>query len=421
MGGINFIERRASMYDPKQVFGQYGCDWQERVNFERLRKERLERLKNSMKACGLEALLLFSGDNVRYATGTFDQIWKRANYLRYALVFADSDPILYETVGDDLECVKRDSPWLKGRIYPAMVWRNSGPAMNFMLGKFVDQIKNALKGEGLGANAKVGIDLVDLNAYNSLTAAGIHVVDGYQAISDARLIKTEGELALLKIACSIADAAFEKARHEWVVPGARESQVYAKINGYCLEQGMEPSPGGIVLASGANTNPYLRTWTDKVIRCGDMVIIDIPNVAYMGYGVDYVRCWPCASSFTKEQKKVYTVCYEMLQNAIKAIKPGNTSADIAAQFREDIDQKEGTVSLLNTAHSMGLSNYEAFLATRAFSSKYPVEIKKNMYLAVETYYAEPGTEGARLEENGVITDKGFQRFTLFPFESEALD
>ena len=60
--------------------------------------------------------------------------------------------------------------------------------------------------------------------------------------------------------------------------------------------------------------------------------------------------------------------------------------------------------------------------SRAYSLKYPMPIEKNMYFAVETYVANPGgQDGTRLEENLVVTDAGYQCFTLFPFEEEVLE
>jgi Xaa-Pro dipeptidase len=51
--------------------------------------------------------------------------------------------------------------------------------------------------------------------------------------------------------------------------------------------------------------------------------------------------------------------------------------------------------------------------SRAYSLKYPAELKKNMYFAIETFAGHPGLEQTvRLEENIVVTDSGHERFTL---------
>jgi hypothetical protein len=72
------------------------------------------------------------------------------------------------------------------------------------------------------------------------------------------------------------------------------------------------------------------------------------------------------------------------------LKPGvrNTTADVAAKLPEYADDKHGTVTLQQFAHSIGLWLYEGMWISRAYSLDYPVELEEGMYLAAET---SPGT------------------------------
>ena len=71
-------------------FGIAGLDWQQRVNWDRLRKYRLERARERMKAHGLGAMLCMYDENVRYVTGTLTPGWNRLKPgLRYALLCGD--------------------------------------------------------------------------------------------------------------------------------------------------------------------------------------------------------------------------------------------------------------------------------------------------------------------------------------------
>ena len=73
--------------------GTVGLDWQERINWDRLRKYRLERAREHMKAHGLGAMLLMYDENVRYVTGTLTPGWNRLKPgLRYALLCGDGAP-----------------------------------------------------------------------------------------------------------------------------------------------------------------------------------------------------------------------------------------------------------------------------------------------------------------------------------------
>ena len=51
-------------------FGMVGLDWQQRVNWDRMRKYRTERAREMMKKHGLGAMLCMYDENVRYLTGT---------------------------------------------------------------------------------------------------------------------------------------------------------------------------------------------------------------------------------------------------------------------------------------------------------------------------------------------------------------
>jgi hypothetical protein len=73
-------------WDPRRVYSQTGADWQYRVDFERLRKDRLERVREQMAARDVGALVLFAGANIRYVTGSYQGNWKYNINIRYVVV-----------------------------------------------------------------------------------------------------------------------------------------------------------------------------------------------------------------------------------------------------------------------------------------------------------------------------------------------
>ena len=73
-------------WDPRRLYSQTGADWQYRVDFDRLRKERLEKLQAEMAKQDLGALVLFAGANIRYATASYQGNWKYNINIRYAVV-----------------------------------------------------------------------------------------------------------------------------------------------------------------------------------------------------------------------------------------------------------------------------------------------------------------------------------------------
>ncbi|HKX17430.1 MAG TPA: Xaa-Pro peptidase family protein [bacterium] len=395
---------------PRRVFSTSGTDWQGRVNFDRLRSDRLARAREMMDKHNLGALILFVGENVRYTTGVYQGNWKNNIFIRYAVLPRGKEPVLFETVGSDLVCAQIDAPWLH-EVRPAITWKWSEGAEPEMAARMSGSIADVLRESGVHKE-KIGIDIMDMVAYQALTKEGLNIVNGWPAMSQARVVKTADELECHKISAAHGDAAMYMAKHEWAQPGVREAEVCAKVNEYLYRSGFD-FVYDIIVASGGNTSPYRRWHTDKIIRQGDLMIIDINAVGPGGYFIDFVRCWKVAAKPTQQEKDLYKECYESLYAAIGAVRAGATSADVAKHFPVYDDDKYGSVSLQQFAHSIGLSLYEGMWISRAYSLKYPAELKKNMYFAIETFAGHPGLpQTVRLEENIVVTDTGHERFTL---------
>ncbi len=193
------------------------------------------------------------------------------------------------------------------------------------------------------------------------------------------------------------------------------------MNEYLYEQGFD-FVYDIIVASGGNTSPYRRWHTDKVIRQGDLVIVDQNAVGPGGYFVDFVRTFKVDGTMTVKEQDLYKECYESMYAAIEQMKAGNTTADVASKFPEYADDQYRTVTLQQFAHSIGLSLYEGMWISRAYSLDYPVELKEGMYFATETFAGHPGLEQTvRLEENLLVTKDGPVLFTRHPFYEYALE
>ena len=405
-------------WDPRRVYSQTGADWQYRVDFDRLRKDRLARVREQMTKRDLGALVLFAGANIRYVTGSYQGNWKYNINIRYAVVPNGGEPILFETAGSDLHCAEIDLPWMEGRIRPAITWQWAESAVPVMADRMVASIVEVLGEHGL-KKEKVAVDNFDMAAYKAFTSAGVNVVDAWPAMSAARVVKTRDEIELLKMSASIGDAAMWKIKYEWLKPGVREREIDSKVHEFMLERGCEIIYD-IIVASGGNTSPYRRWATDKMIRQGDLVIVDINAVGPSGYFIDFVRCFKCAGKMTQKEIDLYREVYDSMYAGLEQLKPGNTTADVASKFPEYDDDKYGTVTLQQFAHSIGLTLYEGMWISRAYSLKHPAEIKENMYFAIETFAGHPNLQQTcRLEENVLVSGKGPVRFTMMEHMEEA--
>jgi Xaa-Pro aminopeptidase len=405
--------------DPRRLYSQTSTDWQQRVDHDRLRRDRLARARAAMEEHDLGGLIMFVGENIRYVTGTFQGNWKHNIFIRYAVLPRDGDPVLFETVGSDMECSKLDAPWLNGNIRPAFTWRWAEGAEPMMVGRMADSVVDVLREAGV-ENEQIGIDTADMSSMQAFQERGLNLVNAWPAMSAARRIKTPDEIELLKISSSLGDAAMWKIQNEWLKPGIREADITAKVNEFFYSEGAD-FVYDIICASGGNTSPYRRWHSDKLIRQGDLVIVDINAVGPGGYFIDFVRCFLVDAEPTDEIKSLYRECHDSLYAALAELKPGNTTADVAAHFPEYDDDRYGSVSLQQFAHSIGLSLYEGMWVSRAYSLDYPAEIEENMYFAIETFAGHPGLQQTvRLEENVLVGPDGPVIFTLHPMDQRML-
>ena len=288
-----------------------------------------------------------------------------------------------------------------------------------MAGRMASSVAEVLNEHGV-AKERIGIDNLDMQALQAFQKCGLNIVDGWPALSAARVIKTPDEIELLKQASSIGDAAMWRIKYEWLKPGVREREIESKVHEFMLERGCEIIYD-IIVASGGNTSPYRRWATDKIIRQGDLIIVDINAVGPSGYFIDFVRCFKCAAKMNPKEIDLYREVYDSMYAGIEKLRPGNTTADVAAAFPVYDDDKYGTVTLQQFAHSIGLTLYEGMWMSRAYSLKYPAEIKENMYFAIETFAGHPGLQQTtRLEENVLVSGNGPVVFTLVEHMEEAM-
>lgn len=390
--------------------GQYMVDFEERVDFGRLRRARLEKARAVLDAQGIDVLVAFDPNNIRYITGTFGNPSPTLAASRYSILAKGREPLLFE-LGGDYERQKVCAPWLAGRIRPSV-------PLPFlprpMVGEWGRSIQKVLKELGVKGSA-VALDRLDFRVQEELRSAGLEFTEGGGAMWEARKVKLPDEIECIRLSVALADVAFETLRRN-IRPGVRDCDVQGEVLRELTRQCCWIYAGGGNFASGDHTHPYWRLlFTDRILHEGDLVIMDRVHT-HNGYGCDYVRTFLVGDRATDKQKELYRRCYDSMWAGIRAVKPGATTADIASQWNEPEDYSETT---LDFGHSVGLSTHEPPFITVA-SKKHPVKIEPNMVLAIETYAGEGG-QGVRLEENLIVTETGYEIISKFPHEEKLLN
>jgi Xaa-Pro aminopeptidase len=398
------------------ALGTMGVDFEERVDYRRLHKYRLSRVKMALDKSELGALLCFDVNNIRYITSTKIGEWERDKLSRWALLSRTGEPILWD-FGSAAVHHKLYTPWLAPENCRAGLVGLRGtvdPAFGLMK-RHAEEIASILREAGV-ADMPIGVDIIEPPMMFELEKAGLKVKDGQQVMLEAREIKCADEIALLNRAAAMVDGAYHLI-HEQLKPGVRENDIVAEVNKFLYTHGSDDVEA-INAISGERCNPHPHNFTDRMIRPGDQAFFDILQ-SFMGYRTCYYRTFNVGRA-TPAQHDAYKKAREWLDNAMARIKPGAATSDICSQF-PTCDKfgfpDEMSAFGLQFAHGLGLALHERPIISRVVSMDHPTEIKEGMVFAIETYCpATDGYSAARIEEEVVVTDKGCRVITLFPAE-----
>jgi Xaa-Pro aminopeptidase len=397
-----------------KTYGTMAVDWEERINFDRLRRERLARAKQLLKASEMGALLCFDMNNVRYITATHIGTWAQDKINRFTLLPQDDDPILWD-FGSAARHHQLYSPWLgEGRSRAGISMLRG--AMSPEMGRAEDvarKIKIELEMRGL-EKEPIGVDVIELPVLFALQKEGLKIIDGQQLMSEARLIKTQDEIALLTHAAAQVDAAYDEL-YRAMKPGMRENEAVGLVSKVLYDLGSEYVEA-VNAISGERGNPHPHVFSDRMLRPGDPVYYDILQ-SYMGYRTCYYRCFTIGYA-SPAMSDAYKRCRDYLDAAIELVRPGRTTAEIASVWPKAEEfgfPNEESCFALQYGHGVGLAIWEKPVISRLVSIDHPHEIKPGMVFALETYWpASDGWSAARIEEEIVVTETGHEVITRFP-------
>jgi Xaa-Pro aminopeptidase len=391
-------------------------DWEQRIDFARLRSDRLARAQQTLEASELGALLLFDPNNIRYTTSTHIGEWARDKNARFVLLPRGADPILWD-FGSAARHHQLYAPWLPPENFRAGVapMRGAMPVETGVPDGLAKKISVELHERGLDQEP-VGVDMADLVTLEALDRAGIRVADGSRVMLEARKIKTQEEVALLDHACGIVDAVYESI-FEMLRPGIYEHEIVARAQQLLFEMGSEQVEA-INAVSGDRCNPHPHVFSDRLLRPGDQAFFDVIH-SFMGYRTCYYRTFN-VGGVSQSQLDAYKQCREWLDSAIDLVRPGTTTDEIAAVWPTAQDlgfESEESCFGLQFGHGVGVGLYEPPMISRVHSFECPVELEEGMVFALETYCpATDGRSAARIEEEVVVTKDGNRILTRFPAE-----
>lgn len=419
------------------TYGTNAVDWEQRLDFDRLRTERLARLKAQLEQSELGAVLAFDFTNIRYMSATHIGTWAVDKLIRFALLVRGGEPIVWD-FGSAAKHHQLYNPWLdysnaESESDPHAPHHGANPTqltgaragISTLRGAFhpdagiADEVARKVRVE-LDAHGllddPLGVDVIELPILKALQDAGITVTDGQQVFLEARRIKTQDEIGLLTQACSMVDAAYDNL-YEFLRPGVRENECVGMVSKTLYDLGSE-FVEGVNAISGERCAPHPHVYSDRILRPGDPAFFDILH-SYNGYRTCYYRTFAVGSASLAQQDAYKRARYYM-DAAISLVRPGATTADIVAVWPRAEEfgfANEEAAFALQYGHGVGLSIWEKPIFSRLVSFDHPEVLQEGMVFALETYWpASDGWGAARIEEELVVTKTGCEVITKFPAE-----
>ncbi len=377
------------------------------VDVERLRTERLNRLQSIMRARGLSAMLLTDPLNIRYATNTVLWLNLRATGVqRFALVPAEGEPLVYERFfGSERAAGYKKNDAIRG--FGAFMFGMRPPVATQ---DFVNLAADGLKELGVSGE-RVGIDALCLGAVDLLREGGFAVVDGLPAVGEARVVKTQDEVALIRWTSRAKEGGYDLVREAVRKPPVVEERLSRMMLEYLLEQGFEAGSEFISIfdSSRMAIRPHREPMgMDLVMTEGDLVICDATVAGPGGYYSDFARTF-CHGTPSQADRDRYAEAYATLQEALGYVRPGPCTELFARFGRDSTSRLPG----LDGFHGVGMCIYEAPWLRGFDPPEYNLSLEENMIIALEINH-----HPVKLEHLLRVTADGAEILSTYPMEPE---
>ncbi len=259
---------------------------------------------------------------------------------------------------------------------------------------------------------KVGIEANHLSvaAYQDLQAAWpqstLQTTRGL--IEPLRMVKMQDELAAIRAAQAIADAAFAQLLPQ-VVAGVSEAALAGKLEQAMRELGAQGPAFETIVASGERgALPHGRA-TDKLLQDGELVTFDF-GALKDGYHSDMTRTVAVGPQ-SDEHIRLYRAVLEAEEAALAAVKPGVRAADLDQISRNTLEQYGLAEYFVHSlGHGVGLNIHEG---PSLYAQSEDV-LEAGMVITIEPGVYVPGQTGLRIEDLVLVTETGYEVLSASP-------
>ena len=345
---------------------------------------RLQSAADAARAAGLAGLVITPGYDLRYLLGSRAQTFERLTAL---VLPADGAPTV-----------------VVPRLELASLRESAVPELGLAVRDWVDgENPYRLVADALGSppiETAVTDAMPALHLLPLADVLGAVPVLATDVLRRLRMVKDAAEIDALRKAGAAIDRVHARVP-EFLVPGRTEADVAADIAEAIVAEG-HSEVAFIIVGSGPNGADPHHECSDRELREGDVVVVDIGGPYEPGYNSDSTRTYSIGAP-SPEVSRQYAVLERAQRAAVAAVRPGVTAEQVDAAAR-DVLAAEGLAEVFvhRTGHGIGLSVHEEPYIVAG--NDLPLE--NGMAFSVEPGIYFPGQWGARIEDIVVVTEDG---------------
>lgn len=361
---------------------------------------RLSKVQTRMASQGTDLLMLSTEPEIRYFTGYLTRFWESPSRPWFLLVPASGKPVaVIPGIGADL----MSKTWIEDiRTWASPDLEDDG--VSLLVATISELIgQNGQIALPMGHETHLRMPLADFLRLQSLLPM-MQFKDGTDLVRALRMVKSEREIAKIKVACQIAQRAFTDVP-DFAYAGVALAEVFRRFQMSCLQHGADQV---MYLAGGAGRHGYsdvISPAADVPLKTGDLLMLDT-GVVFDGYFCDYDRNFSVGPP-SSEVSRAHEVLHEATDAAAEIVKPGATAADLFHAMNNVISERYETGEAGRLGHGLGMQLTE-------WPSLIPTDqtvLEAGMVLTLE-----PGLEisPGRLivhEENIVVRENGVEFLT----------
>jgi len=357
---------------------------------------RLDRLVEQAAARGFDALALMPGPNLFYLTGLSLHLSERPVV---AFVPVGRPPAI---VLPALEASKVERTTVELEPFPYT--DEEGHTTAF---------QSACASLAL-ANCIIGVEALRMRLLEvrllEQYGPGCQLLLAEEVLSELRMCKDEHELAHMRRAIAVTEAALQATMHR-ARAGMTEREVAALLTVEMLQAGGEEMAFSPIVVAGPNAASPHATPSDRPIQPGETIVVDC-GTTVGGYAADITRTF-VLGALEAEMAQVYDVVRAANAAGRAAAGPGVPAEEVDRAARAVIEEAGyGDYFIHRTGHGLGLEVLEPpFIVA---GNKRPLE--PGMTFTVEPGVYLPGRGGVRIEDDVLVTPTGAESLTTFPRE-----